>query len=272
MPSPYSEAETEQYYDHEDAVYRALWDKDGSVHWGLFEDGANMTFLEAGANLNKVMAQRGGLDPAADVIDVGCGSGTTAVALCKEYGCRVTGVDLSGVRIANAIDSLDEQPASVREKLDFKKGSATELPINDESFTHAWSQATIYHVPDKIKVLEEVYRVLKPGGIFVFDDLIKPQPNISEKARKFVYDRLLYDTDFSFESYQEALRAAGFTVQVADDISRHLKTSYLMLSDAASRGNEEHRERFAFLAEAYRETAAAVDNKELGWAMFVCRK
>ncbi|MYC31284.1 MAG: class I SAM-dependent methyltransferase [Chloroflexi bacterium] len=272
MPSPYSESETEQYYDHEDAVYRALWDKDGSVHWGLFEDGANMSFLEAGANLNKEMARRGQLDKQSEVIDVGCGSGTTAIALCESYGCKVTGVDLSGVRIANAIDSLDDHSRDVQEKVDFKKGSATDLPIDDESFTHAWSQATIYHVPDKVKVLEEVYRVLKPGGIFVFDDLIKPQPNISEKAQKFVYERLLYDTDFSFESYHEALEAAGFTIVESEDISRHLKTSYLMLSDAASKGNEEHRERFAYLAEAYEETAAAVDNRELGWAMFVCRK
>ena len=272
MPSPYSEAETEQYYDHEDAVYRALWDKDGSVHWGLFEDGANMTFLEAGSNLNKVMAERGQITADSVVIDVGCGSGTTAVALCKSIGCQITGVDLSGVRIANAIDSLDDEPADIQEKVSFKKGSATDLPIEDNTFSHAWSQATIYHVPDKVKVLEEVYRVLKPGGIFVFDDLIKPQPNIGEKARKFVYDRLLYDTDFSFESYQEALKEAGFTVLLADDISPHLKTSYLMLSDAASKGNEEHRERFAYLAEAYQETAAAVDSRELGWAMFVCRK
>ena len=272
MQLQFSESETEQYYDHEDAVYRALWDKDGSVHWGLFEDGANMSFLEAGANLNKVMARRGQLQADSVVIDVGCGSGTTAIALCKSIGCQVTGVDLSGVRISNAIDSLQDQPVAVRERVTFKKGSATDLPIAEGSFDRAWSQATIYHVPDKVKVLEEVYRVLEPGGIFVFDDLIKPQPNISEKAVKFVYERLLFDTDFSFESYQVALKAAGFEVLEAEDISRHLKTSYLMLSDAASKGNEEHRERFAYLAEAYGETAAAVDHKELGWAMFVCRK
>lgn len=112
----------------------------------------------------------------------------------------------------------------------------------------------------------------KLPGIFVFDDLIKPQPEIGEKARKFVYERLLYDTDFSFESYQEALKEAGFEVLEAEDISRHLKTSYLMLSNAAAQGNEEHRERFAYLAEAYQETAAAVDSREVGWAMFVCRK
>ncbi len=272
MLSKFSEAQTEQYYDHEDAVYRALWDKDGSVHWGLFEDGANMTFLEAGANLNAVMRRRGKLAADSHVLDVGCGSGTTAIALCHALGCRVTGVDLSGVRIANAIDSLEEEPRPVQDKVAFEKASATDLPFPAGTFSHAWSQATIYHVPDKVKVLEEVYRVLEPGGIFVFDDLLKPQPNISEEARKFVYERLLYDTDFSFESYQEALKAAGFEVLEAEDISRHLKTSYQMLSDAASRGNEEHRERFAFLAEAYQETARSVDRKEVGWALFVCRK
>ncbi len=272
MPLQFSEAETEEYYDHEDAVYRALWDKDGSVHWGLFEDGANMTFLEAGANLNKEMARRGRIGADSVVIDVGCGSGTTAIALSKSYGCQVTGVDLSGVRIANAIESLDSQPQEIRDRVTFQKGSATDLPIGKESFDRAWSQATIYHVPDKVKVLQEVYRVLKPGGIFVFDDLIKPQPNISEKARKFVYERLLYDTDFSFQSYHGALKDAGFEVVEAEDISRHLRTSYLMLSDAAGRGNEDHRERFAYLEEAYRETAAAVEREEVGWAMFVCRK
>ncbi len=272
MPLKFSEAQTEEYYDHEDAVYRALWDKDGSVHWGLFEDGANMTFLEAGANLNTVMRRRGKLNAASRVLDVGCGSGTTAVALCQAIGCHVTGVDLSGVRIANAIDSLEEQPAEIREKVAFEKGSATDLPFATETFTHAWSQATIYHVPDKVKVLQEVYRVLEPGGIFVFDDLTKPQPKIGEKAQKFVYERLLYDTDFSFASYQEALKATGFQVLEAEDISSHLKTSYEMLSAAAARGNAEHQERFAYLAEAYRETALSVDRKEVGWALFVCRK
>ena len=272
MQHRYAESETEAYYDHEDAVYRALWDKDGSVHWGLFEDGANMTFLEAGANLDKEMVRRGRLTTDSHVIDVGCGSGTIALSLCKSIGCRVTGVDLSGVRIANAIETLGEQSQEIQKKVAFEKASATDLPFEVGSFTHAWSQATIYHVPDKEQVLAEVYRVLQPGGIFVFDDLIKPQPHIGEKAQKFVYERLLYDTDFSFESYQDSLKAVGFQVLEAEDISRHLKTSYLMLSEAASRGNEEHRDRFAYLAEAYRETARSVDRKEVGWALFVARK
>ena len=63
--------------------------------------------------------------------------------------------------------------SAVSSLVKFKKASATDLPFDKEEFTHLWSQATIYHVHDKDKALSEVYRVLKKGGIFVFDDLTK---------------------------------------------------------------------------------------------------
>ena len=51
----------------------------------------------------------------------------------------------------------------------------------------------------------------------VFDDLVKPQPSVSPAAQEFVYDRLLYDTPYSFDSYQEALKARGFKVIEAQE-------------------------------------------------------
>ncbi len=271
----YAESETEQYYDHEDAVYRALWDKEGSVHWGLFDDSTGRDFLQACGNLNRFMSRQGGIDAQSKLLDVGCGSGTTAMWLSREFGCQVAGLDLSGVRIANAQESLEAQSAEVQGRTEFHKGSATDLPFAENTFTHAWSQATVYHVPDKEAVLREVYRVLQPGGAFVFDDLTKPQSNISAAAQKFVYERLLYDTDFSFGSYQQSLRDAGFEIIEAHDLSEHLKTSYECLSELSAQADAEHpehRERFQYLEEAYRETAVAVARQELGWAMFVCRK
>lgn len=268
----YAESETEEYYDHEDAVYRALWDKEGSVHWGLFDESTGREFLKACGNLNRFMARQGGINAESKLLDVGCGSGTTAIWLSREYGSQVAGLDLSGVRIANARASLTAESAEIQARTEFHKGSATELPFEDNTFSHAWSQATIYHVPDKEAVLREVYRVLKPGGTFVFDDLTKPQPNVGEAARKFVYERLLYDTDFSFDSYQDSLREAGFEIGEANDLSDHLKTSYECLSELASAGDAEHQERFEYLHEAYAETALAVTRREMGWAMFVCRK
>ena len=48
---------------------------------------------------------------------------------------------------------------------------------------------------------------------------------------RYVYDRLLFDTEFSFESFQSALKAQGFSILEARDFSEHLKTSYLCLSE-----------------------------------------
>ena len=272
MSSRFTEQETERYYDSEDAIYRSFWDEDGSVHWGVFDESTGNDFLMACANLNDMMVDKGHIDSSARVLDLGCGNGTTAIWLSGNQNCHVTGVDLSGVRVRNAQNARDGLEQSAQEKLAFEKASATELPFDDASFTHLWSQAVIYHVPDKAAVLKEAYRVLEDGGIMVFDDLIKPQPEISSNAQKFVYDRLLFDTPFSFDSYQDALKAQGFKILEAHDLSSHLKNSYLRLADRTPKFGGGHAEHYTELTNAYRETATAVDNREVGWGLFICQK
>ena len=272
MSSRFTENETEQYYDSEDAIYRSFWDEDGSVHWGVFDDTTGEDFLKACANLDHMMVQKGMISDRSRVLDLGCGNGTTAIWLNSDQSCHVTGIDLSGVRVQNANNTRSTLPHTKQDQLKFEKASATDLPYADESFSHVWSQAVIYHVPDKDTTLAEVYRVLEKGGIFVFDDLIKPQPVISDDAQRYVYDRLLYDTPFNFESYQEALKSKGFEIIEAHDISEHIKQSYLRLSERTPVAEGEHAEHYAWLSTAYKETARAVDNQELGWGLFICRK
>ena len=279
-PSRFSESETEAYYDAEDALYRSFWDAEGSLHWGIFEEGPETggeaatrgNFLAACSRLNEVMLENSGIRSGSRVLDLGCGNGNTSLWLCRATGASVTGIDLSGVRIDNANESLAQIP-ELAGKVDFHKASATDLPFEDGRFTHVWSQATIYHVPDKTTTLQEAYRVLEPGGTMVFDDLTKPKPDISDEARTFVYDRLLFDTDFSFYSYMDALRETGFRVLDARDLSSHLGHSYTCLSAMAGAGEEPgRRERFAALADAYRKMVNAVHNEELGWAQYRCVK
>ena len=238
MQGKFTEQDTEQFYDSHDALYREFWVKEGSLHWGVFDDTTGNDFLNACANLNNMMVQKGLVNQKARVIDLGCGSGNTSIWLAKSTGCQVFGVDLSSVRIQNAKGELEKQSESVKQRVSFEKASITDLSFHDQSFTHAWSQATIYHVPDKEKALLEAYRVLDYGGIFVFDDLIKPKPEVSDNARKYVYDRLLFDTDFSFHGYQEALENTGFQTIEATDLSEHLKTSYERLSEMAGEIND----------------------------------
>ena len=272
MKNQFTEQQTESYYDAEDALYRSFWDGEGSLHWGFFDQSTRNDFLKACANLNNIMVGKARIGQNSKVLDFGCGNGTTSMWLCKHLGCDVVGVDLSGVRIDNAKNTLEKEPDSVRARLAFEKGSVTALPFGGGAFTHVWSQATMYHVHDKEKALSEAYRVLGDGGIFVFDDLTKPKADISDAARTYVYDRLLFDTDFSFESYQDALKKAGFQVLDAQDISPHLKTSYECLERIALGENSENAEKYRALAKAYGQTVQAVEKDELGWGLYVCQK
>ena len=158
-------------------------DEDGSVHWGYFDDTTGTDFLKGCANLDRIMVEKGGIDTEARVLDLGCGNGTTAIWLAKNTGCHATGIDLSGVRIDNAkADRERQEPGAAGNGWPSRKRSATDLPFSEGRFNRVWSQAVIYHVPDKRTVLKEVYRVLEKGGIFVFDDLLKAAPG-SQRRR-----------------------------------------------------------------------------------------
>lgn len=260
--TPYTEADTERFYDTEDALYRSFWDRQGSLHWGYFEAGARppaSAFVDACARWNARMLAQSGIDAHARVLDLGCGNGTTALWLAAETGCEVVGVDLSGVRVANA------RAAAGAHRVQFDKASATALPYEDGAFTHVWSQATLYHVHDRSAALAELHRVLQDGGSIVFDDLVTPRQPVGDRARRFVYDRLLFAPTYSHDGYVEALAAQGLLVCREEDLSPHLRTSYELLCERATSHYPE-------LAAAYVEMCGAIDRGELGWSFFVADK
>ena len=272
MKRRFTEQHAESFYDSEDAIYRSFWDTEGSLHWGFFDESTGQDFLKACANLNEIMATKAGLDQSSKLLDLGCGNGTTSMWLGRTRGSQVVGVDLSGVRIGNATEALGRELSVLRERMGFKKASATALPFEDGSFTHVWSQATIYHIPDKKAALREAYRVLADGGIFIFDDLTKPKPDISDTAKTYVYNRLFFDTDFSFHSYQDALREVGFRVLEAHDLSPHLWTSYMSLARTTKEKGDEHDGKYQTLSFAYEQMARAQENHEVGWGLYLCQK
>lgn len=272
MQNKFTEHDTEAFYNGEDAVYRSFWDDQGSLHWGFFDNSTGLDFLKACSRLNEIMVEKAGINARASVLDLGCGNGTTAMWLGRTYSCNVIGIDLSGTRISNAKQALEAEPAEIRERMEFEKASATNLPFPESSFTHVWSQATIYHVHEKDRALRETYRVLAKGGVLVFDDLTKPRLNVSDAAQKYVYDRLLFNTDFSFDSYQEALKDAGFSMLEAMDLSQHLKTSYQCLAEMTRAKGDQQGGKYRDLSYAYDQMVQAVDNGELGWGLYLCRK
>ncbi|MEO1430881.1 MAG: methyltransferase domain-containing protein [Cyanobacteria bacterium J06633_8] len=263
--SKYTEAETEGFYDSEDSLYRSFWDSEGSLHWGYFDNLATESqneFLPACKRWNSIMLQRSGITDSSRVLDMGCGNGNAAVWLAQQTGCEVVGIDISQVRIDNAQNLVKDYPGL---NISFKKASATNLPFETGAFTHVWSQATLYHVHDRIRALEEIHRVLEEGGTFLFDDLVTPRSEISESSRRYVYERLLFEPTFSQESYTENLGTLGLMVLEATNLSLHLRKSYQLLSQLAL-------PHYPDLNGAYTKMCEAIDKQDLGWSFYLCKK
>jgi len=98
------------------------------------------------------------------MLDIGCGGGATLKRLLKRsQNAQVYGIDISEESVAKA--------RKVNEKLLGKQvfveqASATDLPFEDGKFDLVTAVETIYFWPDLPKCLQEVRRVLKPGGRF----------------------------------------------------------------------------------------------------------
>jgi arsenite methyltransferase len=103
------------------------------------------------------------------VLDIGCGAGvdTTAAALMTGPAGRVVGIDLTSEMLERAREN--SKKASI-ENASFQEGSAEDLPFPDTSFDVVVSNGVFNLVPDKLKALREVFRVLKPSGRFMLAD------------------------------------------------------------------------------------------------------
>lgn len=98
------------------------------------------------------------------VLDIGCGGGLLSEAL-HEDGASVCGVDVSGASIREA-----QRHARCRElAIDYRIADAAALPFPNASFDIIVASEVLEHVADVDTMLDEVARVLKPGGIFLFD-------------------------------------------------------------------------------------------------------
>lgn len=96
------------------------------------------------------------------VLDVACGSGSSAVHLAKTFGCHVTGIDFSADNLARAEAHAASQ--GVAQLARFQHGDAEQMPFDDESFHAVVSECSLCTFPDKRAAAKEMMRVLQPGG------------------------------------------------------------------------------------------------------------
>jgi len=113
------------------------------------------------------------LRPADRVLDLGCGAGwATRLLAARVPEGKVIGVDISDEMIERA-----QRSSASFSNIEFAVGSSEKIPSADDSFDKALSIESFYYYPDQGAALNELRRVLKPGGrFFILINLYKDNP------------------------------------------------------------------------------------------------
>jgi ubiquinone/menaquinone biosynthesis C-methylase UbiE len=102
-----------------------------------------------------------------DVLEVAPGPGFLALEMARDSRIRVTGLDISKTFVELARKNAAEE----RVRVDFQLGNASEMPFADKSFDLLICRAAFKNFSDPEKALQEMRRVLRPGGTGVIIDL-----------------------------------------------------------------------------------------------------
>jgi ubiquinone/menaquinone biosynthesis C-methylase UbiE len=159
------------------------------------------------------------LTPQSSVLEIGSGSGRYALQVAETIGCRIVGVDIneSATHTANQLAAARKMSAQVRfERCDVSKA----LPFEDATFHAAFSNDVLCHIPERLQVFTEIFRVLKPSGRMLFSDALVIAGTIShhEIATRSSIGYYVFCPPGENE---RLLEHAGFQVINARDTSRN---------------------------------------------------
>ncbi len=163
------------------------------------------------------------LKPGETVLDLGSGAGLDCFLAARQVGesGRVIGVDMTPEMLERARSNARQINAS---NVEFREGYLEALPVEPASVDVVISNCVINLAPDKSRVFQEIFRVLKPGGRIAVSDTVANQP-IPEDAGKSKEWCSCASGALTKSAYQQELNQAGFTDILIQPNTQMLKTA-----------------------------------------------
>ena len=160
------------------------------------------------------------------VLDIGCGIGGIDLLLAQSYDAsQVVGIDVEAPNIDLATKRARQRGLSGR--VSYRLVEPGPLPFADGSFDVIFSKDAMIHIPDKEALFRDVFRVLKPGGLFLASDWLRGDDNPASAAMQLYVE--LEGLSFAMASpqrYEKAMAAAGFqAIEVRDRNAWYLETA-----------------------------------------------
>eukprot|EP01090_Pellita_catalonica_P012533 TRINITY_DN2745_c0_g1_i1.p1 TRINITY_DN2745_c0_g1~~TRINITY_DN2745_c0_g1_i1.p1 ORF type:complete len:396 (-),score=66.25 TRINITY_DN2745_c0_g1_i1:1140-2159(-) len=148
------------YYNLVTDFYEYGWGK--SFHFACRYKGEGLQ--ESIKRHEHYLAQKIGLKEGMEAVDLGCGVGGPLLEISRFTGASIVGINNNAYQVSRGLKYVKE--AELDKKCTLIKGDFLNIPMNDEVFDAAYTIEACCHAPDRSAVFKEVYRVLKPGGVF----------------------------------------------------------------------------------------------------------
>ena len=152
----------QQFYDVSTPLWERTWGE--HMHHGYYGAAGihRKDRQQAQVDLIDELLTWGQVNAPQSILDAGCGVGGSSRHLARQYSARVIGVTLSPVQARRAQERTGA--LGLEERISFVVADALATPFEDQQFDLIWSLESGEHFPNKVKFLQECYRLLKPGG------------------------------------------------------------------------------------------------------------
>lgn len=200
-----------------------------------------------------------------NVLEIACGTGRVTKHLLDAIGekGKLVATDLNPDMIAIAKEKVADS------RIEWQKADAQDLPFADNSFEAVICQYGVMFFPDKLKAFSETWRVLKPGGIFIFNawDSLDANPgaqvidNVLQEAFGEEAPNFLKEGPYSFYDQgqiRSLLKEASFKNIQLDLVK--VSSNFTSITDLA-KGFLQGSPLFAYLQEKEKEKREAVTEK-----------
>jgi len=268
-----------EFYDTHPISEKQVLDKlvqDGfdlsAVHQGILQDYDQDHF--GGLAATDTLARLVNISRSTHILDVCCGLGGPARYLAYHYGSCVTGIDLNQSRVDGAV-RLTEM-VGLEEKVSFYRANAHSSALPSDEFDALIAQEAFCHIPNKPRLLTECVRLLKPGGLIAFTDILATTSMTTTVRKRLRQEMAFLELD-TLDGYQVLLEANGCLLKKAEDLSEEWAqilverlVMYRSLKDqTVARFGDAHFEKWD---RAYSFFVKLYTSGELGGGRFLARK
>ena len=147
-------------------------------------------------------------------LDVGTGPAQIPILLAQRCpNIRITAIDLSKEMLN--IAKRHVAAAELAARITLEHVDAKALPYPDNTFDGLISNSIVHHIHDSLRALQEMSRVVKPGGLVLIRDLVRPET--PEEAQAFVDKYAAEDTPYQQKLYYDSFLAA-FTIAEVNEM------------------------------------------------------